>query len=142
MNEERSETIPYEQSNFGETLLLLLMMLSDWNSKGEPSMWSRMVYLMPIAAIMSTVNVSEEIKMEGDLQSELERLLGEHMKALRLVRNEELNLTINSSYPKESNLWTIFDGILERYHLLVDIAANDGMVIIKLVEGSAWKPKS
>lgn len=105
-------------------------------------MWSRMIYLMPVASIMAMVNIPEEIKMEGDLQSELELLFDKYMKALRLVRNKELDLRVNCSYPAGSNLWTIFDGILERYHLLVDISSKNGEIVIKFREGSAWKPKS
>lgn len=105
-------------------------------------MWARMICLLPIAAMMSTVNISEEIKMEGDLQYELERLLSKNMQAIKIIYNKKLNLKINTSYPAGSNLWTIFDGILERYHLLIDILPKDGTIAFKLKEGSAWMHKS
>lgn len=150
MNEKDSEIMPYDQidpnffgkNNFGEVLLCLIMLLGNWGSGGEDNMWSRLVYLMPIASIMATVNIPEEIKMEGDLQSELDQLFDKHMKALRFVRNKGLDLTVNCTYPAGSNLWTIFDGILERYHLLVDIIPKNGIIVIKFKEGSSWKPKS
>lgn len=105
-------------------------------------MWSRMIYFLPIAAMMSTIKIKEEIKMEGDLQDCLEELFRKNLDSLKLFRNDDLNLRANFIYPAGSNLWTIFDEILIRYHLMADITSNDKTILIKLKEGSAWTHKS
>lgn len=106
--------------------------------KGEEPMWSKMIAMMPIAALMSTVTIPEEIKMEGDLQDELERILGKYMQPMKLLRNKEIDCRIDTSYPEQSNLWTIFDGILQRYRLNSVIEPLDGTIGVRLEKASAW----
>ena len=100
--------------------------------------WSRQIAMLPVAAIMATVTIPEEVKMEGDLQDEFNNLLKQYMPAVRFRRNKDITAYINTTYPEQSNLWTILDGILSRYHLWLDFTPIEGTLELHFEKGSAW----
>lgn len=106
-------------------------------------MWSNMLYFLPLAAILSTHEIEEEETLQGPLQDELIKLFEKtiHHNKLRIVKNEKLNATINTTYPSHSNLWTIMDGVIQRYHLVLDIQTDKTgeCVTIQMMEGPSWK---
>lgn len=103
-------------------------------------MWANLMYLIPVAAILSQYKLDEEFKMEGDLLNELDRLLEKvHCTTKLKIEKTRLKCRINATYPKGTSVWTILDGIMQRYHLNVIITSQkDDSVVISLKEGSAW----
>ena len=104
-------------------------------------MWFDLVYLLPIAGILAKVEITEETTLEGDLQEELSRLFAKYIskEAFSFQHNAKLNASIRASYPERTNLWTILHGILERYHLIVEIVNDPERLTIMLLPGSAWE---
>lgn len=104
-------------------------------------MWANMIYFMPIATMLSVHKVDEDVQLDGDLGTEVRKLVSKYITEDKLIFlvDPKLNATIHLSYPKDSNLWTIFDSILQRYHLLPTITTNEkGAVVVVLKEGGAW----
>lgn len=106
-------------------------------------MWSKLLYLAPVASILSMRETDEEEELRGQLQDELIRLFEKtiHSDRFKLILNPDLHATINTTYPAHSNLWTILDGVLQRYHLILDIKPmkdTDG-ITVQLLEGPSWK---
>lgn len=103
-------------------------------------MWANLMYLLPVATVLSQYELPEEFKMEGDLLTELDRLLrfvgcSEKFK----IEKSRLKCRVDATYPKGTSVWTIFDGIMRRYHLNVFITSQkDDRVTISLKEGAAW----
>lgn len=100
--------------------------------------WSRQIAMLPVIAMMATVIVPEEIKMEGDLQDEFSKLLKKYMPNMRFRRNNGIVAYINTTYPEQSNLWTILDGILNRYHLRLEFTPIEGTLELHFEKGFAW----
>lgn len=108
-------------------------------------MWASMLYLAPVATILCKYELAEEEEFRGQLQDELIRVFEKTVSLdnLRLIPNKNLHATINTTYPAHSNLWTIMDGILQRYHLILDIKPmkNREGITIQLLEGPSWKKR-
>lgn len=105
-------------------------------------MWSKLLYLAPIASILSLYETEKEENLQGKLQDELIRFFEDNIQKykFRIIQNAHLNATINVTYPAHSNLWTIMDGILQRYHLIPSINPNEhGGIDVQLLEGPSWK---
>lgn len=108
-------------------------------------MWSNLIYLAPVAAIISTVHITEPAALDGDLQDELIWLFTKYISPTKLsfIRNKNLKATINTSYPEGTSLWTILDSTMQRMHLTIEIQApTPDSLTIELMEGSAWKTRS
>lgn len=104
-------------------------------------MWANQICLIPIAAMLSTYTFDEEVKMEGDLIEELDRVINSkmHLPNLKLGKTD-VKAKINMTYPAGSTLWIIVCSIIERYHLIPELSAeNSKVVVLTLKEGSAWK---
>lgn len=103
-------------------------------------MWANLMYLIPVASVLSQYKLSEEFKMEGDLLEELDRLLKTvHCTTKLKLEKTKIKCQISATYPKGTSVWTIFDGIMQRYHLNVIITSqNNDSVAISLKEGPAW----
>lgn len=103
-------------------------------------MWANLMYLIPVASVLSQYKLSEEFKMEGDLLKELDRLLKSVNCTTKLrIEKTKLRCRIDTTYPKGTSVWTIFDGIMQRYHLNVIITSQkDDSIVISLKEGPAW----
>lgn len=105
-------------------------------------MWSSVVYLFPIATILSKVTVEDEIVMDGDLYQEFNSLICKYVPPDQfvLLPNPELKLTANLRFPKGTTLWSILDSILVRYHLTAELGTTrEEALTAKLKEGAAWK---
>lgn len=106
-------------------------------------MWTKMLYLAPVAAILSLHETAEEETLHGYLQEELIRVFQKniHHDKFQIILNKHLHATINATYPAHSNLWTILDGVLQRYHLILDIKSNEktGGITVQLLEGLSWR---
>lgn len=104
-------------------------------------MWSNLVYMLPAASIMSKYAVDDEVAMHGDLMEELEKLFVRYLKNTNLeLKKTNLRMTINAVYPKGTTIWTILDGIIVRFHLMVYLKEEkDGRIILSLEESAAWK---
>lgn len=103
-------------------------------------MWAKFMYLIPVAAILSQYETPNEIKMEGDLVTELDRLLrfANCPSNLKLTKTK-LKCRIDATYPKGTNVWTIFDTILQRYHLVAFVESDgEDSIRLSLKEGAAW----
>lgn len=106
-------------------------------------MWASMLYLAPVAAVLCMHETDEEEELRGQLQDELIRVFEKsiHHDRFKIIPNKDLHATINTTYPAHSNLWTILDGVLQRYHLILDIKPmkdTEG-ITIQLLEGPSWK---
>ena len=106
-------------------------------------MLANMLYLAPVAAILCMFETEEEEELRGQLQDELIRLFKKtiHHNQFEIIPNEKLHSTINTTYPAHSNLWTILDGVIQRYHLILDIKPMEDRkgITIQLLEGPSWK---
>lgn len=82
-------------------------------------MWSDMVYMIPIASVLSIAKLEEDTELKGDLQEELIRLIDEHFPSgtIEMVKNEEIISAIDMVYPKGTNIWTILDTIMATFDL-------------------------
>lgn len=104
-------------------------------------MWSNLLYMLPVTSILYNCTINEEIKMEGDLGDELERVFNKYLvnSKLRFV-NKGLHATIYATYPSGTNLWSIVDGIMARFQLIACIDERDkGDILFQLKEGASWK---
>lgn len=103
-------------------------------------MWAKFMYLIPVASILSRYEVPNEIKMEGDLLTELDRLLHfANCPSNLKLKKTKLKCHIDATYPKGTNVWTIFDTLLQRYHLVAFVEFHgDDSISLNLKEGIAW----
>lgn len=104
-------------------------------------MWSNLMYFLPVAAILSSYTIECDVHLEGDLGEELEKLFGTYISSerLRITTSPSLKARVNMTYPAKTNLWTIFDSIMQRFHLAPEVSAGeDRCVVVVLREGSAW----
>lgn len=104
-------------------------------------MWSNLLYMIPVSSVLYNCVVDEEIKMEGNLGDELERVFKTYLKNSRLkFVNKGLHANIYGTYPAGTNLWSILDGIIVRFHLIAYIdERGDGDILFHLEESAAWK---
>lgn len=104
-------------------------------------MWSNLMYMLPITSILYNCVVNEEIKMEGNVGDELEKIFNKYLVNSRLkLAKSKIHANIYSTYPAGTNLWTILDTIMVRFHLSAYIDERDpDMMILKLEESVAWK---
>lgn len=107
-------------------------------------MWANLMYMIPVASVLSQYQLTEEFKMEGDLLEELDRLLKVvHCNTKLRIEKTNLKCRIDATYPEGTSVWTVFDTIMQRYHLNVIITSlKDDSVAISLKEGSAWYSNS
>lgn len=104
-------------------------------------MWSDLMYFLPIAAMFSRCEINDSITLDGDLGEELTKLIRTYFNTDRLEFkvSPSLHARVNASYPAGTNLWTIFHGLMERFHLTVELTgSDDGIVKVLLKEGVAW----
>lgn len=103
-------------------------------------MWANLLYMLPVASILSECIVEEEIKMEGELSEELDRLFKAYIphSKLRFVK-KPLHAHISATYPAGTSLWTIFDTIIARFHLVSLVEVHEDYVKLAVTEGNAWK---
>lgn len=82
-------------------------------------MWSDMIYLIPVASVLSMAELKEDTELKGDLQEELIRLIGEYLPSgsIAMIKNEEIISAVDMTYPKRTNLWTILDTIMANFGL-------------------------
>lgn len=104
-------------------------------------MWSNLLYILPVASILYDCTITEEIKMEGDLSEELDKLFKKYLPNSKLkLHKSHIHATIHSTYPAGTNLWSILDGIMTRFHLMAYVdERNSNCIILKLEESVAWK---
>lgn len=104
-------------------------------------MWSNLLYMLPVASILYNCTIDEEIKMEGDLGEELTKLFKKYLSNSKLkFFKKNLHATIYATYPTGTNLWSILDGIMTRFHLTAYINEKDSNnIILTLEESLAWK---
>lgn len=104
-------------------------------------MWFNLLYMLPVSTILYNCVINEEIKMEGNLGDELTKLFKTYLVNSRLkLAKLKIHANIYATYPAGTNLWTIMDGIITKFHLacVIDEKSN-GDVILKLEEGAAWR---
>lgn len=104
-------------------------------------MWSNLLYMLPVTSILYNCTINEEIKMEGDLGDEIERIFKKYLinSKLKFV-NKGLHATIYATYPAGTNLWSIIDGIMVRFQLIAYIdERDDNNILFQLKEGASWK---
>lgn len=79
--------------------------------------------------------------MEGDLGDELERLFKTYLKNSKLkFVNKGLHANVYATYPSGTNLWSIVDGIITRFHLIAYIDERGGQdILFRLEESVSWK---
>ena len=106
-------------------------------------MWANMLYLAPVACVLAIHETDEEETLRGQLQDELIRVFEKNIQhgGFKIIPNPNLHATVNTTYPAHSNLWTILDGVLQRYHLILDIKPMKDAegITIQLLEGPSWK---
>lgn len=104
-------------------------------------MWSNLLYMLPVTSILYNCVINEEVKMEGDLGDELERIFKTYLinSKLKFV-NKGLHANIYATYPAGTNLWSIIDGIMVRFQLIAYIDEKDkDNILFQLKEGASWK---
>lgn len=104
-------------------------------------MWSNLLYMAPVASILSKCVVDEEIKMEGNLSEELQKLFKKYAKNpnFRFIKTK-ISAKVYATYPIGTSLWTILDGVMTLFHLIAYVNEFPGGVItLELREGSSWK---
>lgn len=104
-------------------------------------MWVHALYTIPVAMVLSKITLTEDIKMEGDLITELNHLLKVSNVEDRLrLGKTKVKATINAEYPAGSNVWTILNEIITRYHLTTFVTTEENnVVVLTLEEGASWK---
>lgn len=105
-------------------------------------MWASIAYLLPVATVLSKIIVDDEIIFDGDLYQELNTLVFRYVPAnlLVLLPNPELKATSNFRFPAKTNMWSVMDSILMRYHLTIELGSTrEGALTVKLKEGAAWR---
>lgn len=104
-------------------------------------MWSNLLYMLPVISVLYNCTVNEEIKMEGNVGDELERIFSKYLinSKLKLAKTN-IHATIHATYPSGTNLWTIVDTIMARFHLSAYIDEHDpNDIVLRLEESIAWR---
>lgn len=104
-------------------------------------MWSKLVYMAPVLSILSKIEITEDVKMEGRVDEEIRRVFEPYLKTTRLVLvRKPIHARVIADYPKGTSLWTILDGIMALFHLdaCIDTTAW-GDILLTLEEGLSWK---
>lgn len=104
-------------------------------------MWSNLMYFLPIATILASYSVDEDTHLEGKLETDFPRFVQKHVHVdqLRIVMDSKISAEMNLDFPARTSIWTIFDSVMHRYHLMPEIKADpDGAVVVTLRKGSAW----
>lgn len=100
-------------------------------------MHSKTWFALPLAVKLSTVHLSEDILLDGDLQDVYASLVKDY---IFVVKNKKLKAKICKTYTKNSSLWDVTSDIMERFHLLPVISVSeDGIFSLTFEKGSAWK---
>lgn len=104
-------------------------------------MWSNLLYMLPVTSILHNCTINEEIKMEGNVADELQRVFKKYLVNSKLKLAERpIHATIYTIYPSGTNLWTIVDDIMLRFHLIAYIdERNPDEILLRLEETLAWK---
>lgn len=104
-------------------------------------MWSNLLYMLPVSSILYNCTIPEEIKMEGNVGDELEKLFKKYLVNSKLKYvNKTIHANIYATYPAGTNLLTILDGIMARFHLMIYINEKDkDDILFELQESIAWK---
>lgn len=104
-------------------------------------MWSNLLYMLPVMSRLYKCTINEEIKMEGNISEELQRVFKKYLVDSKVKLAEtKIHATINATYPAGTNLWSIIDSIMARFHLMAYIdERNPDTIILRLEEGLAWK---
>lgn len=104
-------------------------------------MWSNLMYMLPVTSILYNCTINEEVKMEGNVGDELQRIFNKYLVNSKLkLAKTNIHANIYSTYPAGTNLWTILDTIMVRFHLSAYIdERNKDEMILKLEEGIAWR---
>lgn len=86
-------------------------------------MWKSLIYLLPISYALGQIKLEEDIILRGDLQDELCKLFEKYTASsgIKLVRNSEIDASINAIYEKGTNILMIFNDILQGLHLGVNL---------------------
>lgn len=106
-------------------------------------MWTNLLYMVPVTSFLYKCVIDEEIKMEGNVGRELERVFEQYMKDSKLKLGKlKLSGQIHATYPAGTNLWTIVDGLMTRFHLSAYIDEQpNGDILFRLEESISWKRK-
>lgn len=104
-------------------------------------MWSNLLYMLPVTSILYNCTVNEEVKMEGNVSDELQKVFKKYLVNSKLkLAKTTIHANIYANYPTGTNLWTIVDGIMARFHLMAYIdERNPDEILLRLEEGPAWK---
>lgn len=104
-------------------------------------MWSNLIYMLPATSILYNCTINEELKMEGNVGDELERVFKKYMVNSKLkLAKTKIHANIYATYPTGTNLWTIVDGIMTRFHLTAYIDEhNPEEIMLRLEESFAWR---
>lgn len=104
-------------------------------------MWSNLLYMLPVSSILYNCTIPEEVKMEGNVGDELERIFKKYLVNSKLkFINKGIHANIYATYPTGTNLLTILDGIMARFHLTIYIDEKDkDNILFELKESIAWK---
>lgn len=104
-------------------------------------MWSNLLYMLPVSNILYNCVVDEEIKMEGNLGDELNKVFKKYLVSSKLKYiNKPIHATVYATYPSGTSLWTIVDSVIARFRLNVYIdQKNKNSVLFYFEESIAWK---
>lgn len=106
--------------------------------KGNLRMYSKAWFAFPVAVKLSGIYLGEDVLMHGDLQDEYEKLISKH---LHFKRNKKLCANVNQTYLKGTNLWSVTEDLLERFHLIPVVYVEGENVYLNFEKGSAWKER-
>lgn len=100
-------------------------------------MYNKTWFVLPLAIKLSGVILTEDAILDGDLQEEYSKLIKAHIS---LNRNKKLNARISKRYSTGTSLWELTCDILDRFHLIPVVNAEEnGGFSLRLEKGSAWK---
>ncbi len=86
-------------------------------------MWKSLIYLLPVSYALAQIRIEEDVALRGDLQDELGKLFERYAanSGIKLIRNSEIDASINAIYEKGTNLLMIFNDVLQGLHLGANI---------------------
>lgn len=99
-------------------------------------MYSKAWLAFPIAIKLSGIYLQEDVLLYGDFQDEYEKLVSEH---ICFSKNKKINAKINKTYLKGTNLWTVTDDLLARFHLIPVVLVDGEKLYLSFDKGAAWK---
>lgn len=95
-------------------------------------MWDSFMYMIPVASTLAQARLPVDTPLRGDLQDELEKLVEMYVpyNAVRLVRNSEIDASINTVYKKGTNLLIVFNNVMDALGLSMEIKISEERVAL------------